>query len=89
MSTVTTAYGEVSLDTLIHNYEVYRSLDKRRQEKRREFLQTEEGKKYNRERAKAYYERNKEKVREKNRNRYTAKHHGEQPTAAPENPESV
>jgi hypothetical protein len=71
--TFTTDYGDISLDRLIHVYNIYRASELRKQAKRFEFFQTDEGKTINRARSKSYYERNKEKVREKNKSRYHAK----------------
>jgi hypothetical protein len=71
--TVKTTYGDVPLERLIHVYEVYRASEQRKYVKRMEFFQTDEGKALNRSRYKAYYERNKEKVNEKNKARYMAK----------------
>ena len=89
MPTFQTSLGLVDLETLIHTYEVYKRHDARRQEKRREFLQTEQGKIYNRQKAKAYYEKNKDAIRERNRIRYTNKRLAEQSSVSNENPEFV
>lgn len=71
--TVKTSYGDVTLERLVHVYELYRASELRKQAKRMEFNQTEEGKALNRTRYKAYYERNREKVNEKNKARYMVK----------------
>lgn len=71
--TYKTEYGDIPLDRLIHVYNVYRASELRKQAKRYEFFQTDEGKALNRSRSKSYYERNKEKVKEKNKARYHAK----------------
>ncbi len=83
---IETAYGTVPLEKLIHTYNVAQAANKRHVQKRNEFNQTDEGKRRNRERAKAYYERNKALVREKARARYTEKRLAES-TAASENPQ--
>jgi hypothetical protein len=59
----------VSMEKLLRLYEKQRKC----LEKRAEFYKTEEGKAYNRQKAKEYYERNKAMVQEKNRERYRAK----------------
>lgn len=58
---IQTAYGQVPLETLIHTYEIAR----RHNEKRNDWFKTEEGRAYNRQKAKEYYARNKAKVLEK------------------------
>ena len=73
MSTFQTEYGLVDINELIRGYNIYRRNDARNQERRREFLQTDRGKEYNRERAKAYYERNKETILEKRKKQYQEK----------------
>ena len=54
MESVTTAVGDVPLEKLIRHYEAYRTSEKKKQEKRAEFFRTEEGRKYQRDRAKMY-----------------------------------
>ena len=73
MSTVTTSFGEVPLDTLVKKYETERAREARKYEKRLEFLHTDEGKAWNRAKAKAYYERNKEKILLKRKASYQTK----------------
>lgn len=73
METIKTAHGDVPLDKLVHLYELYKVQEDKKAAKRLAFLQTDEGKAYNRSRSKAYYEKNKEMVREKNKARYQAK----------------
>lgn len=70
---ITTEHGEVPLSRLVHVYNVYMAGEKRKAEKRKEFLQTDEGKAWNRVKYKCYYDKNKEKVNEKNKARYHAK----------------
>ena len=55
---VKTAYGNIALETLVQVYETSR----RQNEKRGEWFKTEEGKAYQRKKAKEYYERNRDKV---------------------------
>jgi hypothetical protein len=73
MSTVKTEFGEVPLDVLVHKYEVEMKREARKYIKRLEFLQTDQGKEWNRSKAKAYYERNREKVLAKRKETYQAK----------------
>ena len=63
---VKTAYGDVSLETLVQVYETSR----RHNEKRGEWFKTEAGKAYQRQKAKEYYERNREKVLQKRAETY-------------------
>jgi hypothetical protein len=67
---IPTDYGDVPLHMLVHRYEAYKVQELKHREKRMEFLQTEEGKQYNRDHAKSYYERNKALVRAKAKKRY-------------------
>jgi len=55
---VKTSYGEVTLETLIRVYETSR----KHSQKRDDWFKTEEGKAYQRQKAKQYYEKNREKV---------------------------
>lgn len=73
MDSIPTEYGNVSLERLVEVYNIYKKHENRKNEKRKEFLQTPEGKEYNRQRAKSYYERNKEAIREKVRSKYVKK----------------
>jgi hypothetical protein len=82
-STITTDHGDVSIAQLVHVYNVHRASELRKQVKRNEFFQTDEGKALNCARSKAYYERNKEKVNAKNKARYQSKK-ASQPTPEPE-----
>lgn len=59
---VSTAFGEVEMADLIHCYEISKKAAERKYEKRLDFLLSDEGKEWNRKKAKAYYEKNKEKV---------------------------
>jgi hypothetical protein len=63
---VKTAYGDIALETLVQVYETSR----RHNEKRGEWFKTEEGKAYQRQKAKEYYERNKDKVLQKRAEAY-------------------
>lgn len=78
MEPISTDFGNVTLERLVEVYNIYKKHENRKAEKRKEFLQTEEGKKYNRDRAKSYYERNKDVIREKAKSRYVKK--ADQPT---------
>lgn len=73
MTTVNTSFGEIPLDKVIKRYEAIVAQEKRKYERKMEFLQTDEGKQWNREKAKSYYERNKEFVLAKRRAAYQAK----------------
>jgi hypothetical protein len=73
MSTATTSFGEVPIDVLVKRYELEKKRDAKRYEKRMTYLQTDEGKAWNREKAKAYYERNKVKVLAKRKVFYASK----------------
>jgi hypothetical protein len=65
---VNTTYGQVPLDELVKAYEQ----KKKSNDAKLEWYKTEEGKQYNRKKAKEYYERNKEKVLAKAAERYKA-----------------
>ena len=67
---VATAYGEVDVSVLVHHYEVYKRNEEKKYEKRLEFLMTEEGKVWNRKKAKEYYLKNKEKILQKRKAGY-------------------
>ena len=73
MDSIPTEYGNVTLERLLEVYHSYKKQENRKNEKRKEFLQTPEGKEQNRQRAKSYYERNKEVIREKARSKYIKK----------------
>ena len=73
MSTTPTNFGEVKVDELVRVYNNYKQGLQKSQEKRKEWLQTDAGKEYNRERAAAYYNRNKETILEKRKEKYAAK----------------
>jgi hypothetical protein len=85
METFETKFGPVTLEKLIHVYEISKAHDLKRTAAQLEFLKTEEGKQLNRARAKAYYEKNRDKIREKNRNRYRERTN----LTSNENPEHV
>lgn len=70
---VVTEFGEVSVDELARMYTLARHRALRSQAKRLEWLQTDDGKEYNRGRAKAYYQRHKEAILEKRKETYAAK----------------
>ena len=72
MSTATN-FGEVQVDELVRVYNNYKQNLQKSQEKRKAWLQTDEGKEYNRGRAKAYYDRNKETILEKRKTMYADK----------------
>jgi hypothetical protein len=67
---VATAYGDVDVSVLVHHYEVYKRNEEKKYEKRLEFLMTEEGKEWNRKKAKEYYLKNKEKILQKRKEGY-------------------
>lgn len=68
-----TSYGKVSVERLVHCYEVYKAQEEKKMEKKRAYLQTEEGKQWNRAHSKAYYEKNKETIKAKAKARYAPK----------------
>lgn len=72
-STITTSYGDVPLETLIRSFEREKLANEKKAEKRLQYLQTDEGKEWNRSRAKAYYEKNKETIAEKRKEYYQQK----------------
>lgn len=65
METIHTTYGDIPLAEVIRQYERVKANNEKTNLKRKEKLQTEEGKAMNRLRSKVYYEQNKEKVLEK------------------------
>lgn len=73
MSTATTEYGEVPIDVLVKRYELEKKREAKKYEKRLTFLQSDEGKAWNREKAKAYYERNKATVLAKRKASYVSR----------------
>ena len=73
METIQTESGAIPVEDLVRVYEQYRRNNQRNQERRRQFLQTDEGKEYNRDRARAYYDKNKKAILEKKKEQYAAK----------------
>lgn len=73
MSTAATEFGDVPIDVLVKRYELEKKRDAKKYERRLVFLQTDEGKAWNREKAKAYYERNKATVLAKRKASYVSK----------------
>ena len=73
METVSTSFGDVPIEKLRHLYETYKQNEEKKAEKRRAFLQTEEGKIQNRKRAKEYYERNRDVIKAKAKAKYIPK----------------
>lgn len=61
-----TNYGDATLPDLLMAYEI----SQKRKEAKKAWLQTDEGKEYNRNKAKQYYNRHKELVLEKRKERY-------------------
>lgn len=72
---VLTKYGDVSLETLIEKYEQWKKSIEKHVEARTNFLQTEEGKEWNRKNSKTYYEKHKSEILEKRRLAYQKKKH--------------
>lgn len=72
-NTITTQVGDIPISRLVHQYEMYVAAEKRKAIRRNEFNQTEKGREINCCRYKRYYEKNKERVKEKNKARYYAK----------------
>jgi hypothetical protein len=62
----TTNYGEATLPELLKAFE----MSQRQKEAKKAWLQTDEGKEYNRIKAKEYYKRHKDVVLEKRKERY-------------------
>lgn len=93
MNTVTTAFGDVPIDALVKRYEAEKRRDAKKYERRLAFLQTDEGIEWNRQKAKSYYERNREEILLKRRAYYIAKKQAAEQAAfnnlPPENPEFV
>lgn len=67
---IQTAYGEVDQEILVRCYETYKRNEEKKYEKRIEFLMTDEGKKWNREKSREYYLRNREKILAKRKDSY-------------------
>ena len=65
-----TEYGDVSVEDLVRIYNSHRRNALKHQERRSEFLQTDEGKEYNRVRAKAYYQAHKADILAKRKQQY-------------------
>ncbi len=59
---VSTNYGDQEIEEVIRCYNLWKTLAAKGNQKRSEYNQTEEGKIKNRLNAKAYYQRNREKV---------------------------
>ena len=73
MSTVATQFGDVPLEMLVKRYETEKKRDAKKYERRLAYLATDEGKEWNREKAKSYYARNREAVLAKRKAWYQAK----------------
>jgi hypothetical protein len=80
MSTAPTSFGDVPIDVLVKRYELEKTREAKKYEKRLIYLQSDEGKAWNREKAKAYYEKNKATVLAKRKALYV-------PKKAPKSPE--
>jgi hypothetical protein len=70
---VATAFGEVDESVLVHHYELYKKNEKKKYEKRLQYLTTDEGRDWNREKSNSYYERNKDKILEKRKAKYVSR----------------
>jgi hypothetical protein len=68
-ATFTTDYGDASFADMRRAYEN----EKRRNEKRKQFFKTDEGKAYNRQKAKVFYQRHREEILSKRKESYEAK----------------
>lgn len=66
MEKVKTQFGEVEIPVLIEYFEKM----KLRSKERSEWMRTEEGKQYNRLKAKEFYQRNRDKILEQRKNMY-------------------
>ena len=64
---VQTAYGEMTIEELVKYTEMWKSMCEKHNQIRRKYNQSEAGKVKNRQKAKEYYERNKETILEKRR----------------------
>ena len=88
-----TAFGDASIEQLVKTYEAHKRSIEKLNERKRAYLQTEEGKEKNRARSRAYYEKNKEAVRARVLSKYVHKRprkvKPEDPPAAPPSPEPL
>ena len=73
MSTVSTSFGEIPLETIVKRWEAEKKRDKKKAEKRLAFLQTDEGIEWNRNRSKLYYEKHREEVLARRKAQYISK----------------
>ncbi len=84
--TFATNYGQKTVEELVRIYDIYRRTSLRHQENRNEFNQTDEGKIANRERAKSYYEYNKDTILARRKDIYKAKKEQQQLAAIANHP---
>ena len=70
---VTTDYGEQEIEEVIRCYNLWRKSMINHNKLKSAYNQTEEGKLKNREKVKSYYERNKDRILEKRKDRYQQK----------------
>ena len=70
---IETNYGKVPLERLVQVYETYRTQEAKKAEKKKAYLQTEEGKEWNRKHSREYYAKNKERIKAKAKARYVPK----------------
>ena len=73
MDKIQTNFGSVTVDELVRIYNIYKTRDRKNQQRRLVYNQTEEGRDKNRERASSYYERNRDAVLEKRKEWYQKK----------------
>lgn len=73
MTTVQTSYGEVPLEVLVNRFETFKAKNRESYLKRAEYLKSEEGKEWNRQRAKAHYEKHKEEILAKRKAKYVSR----------------
>lgn len=69
---VQTEYGEQDLEEVVRCFHLWKKLLADHNERRHQYNQTEQGKKKNRDRAKQYYERKKEEILQRKRDKYQA-----------------
>ena len=62
MATIQTAYGPTTMEELIRVYELTKRQNHEHYLRRKEYLTTEEGKEWNREHARRYYEAHREEI---------------------------
>lgn len=83
MATVDTSFGTIPLEILVKRYENEKKREAKKYEKRLEYLGTDEGKEWNRARAKSYYDSHKDQICEKRKAWYLKKKAASSTTPVP------